>query len=148
MAVAAGLDCLAAKDRKSVDGVFFASTTMPFADRLNAGIISAALNVPESGVMCADFGSCLKAGTTAALAAVRSVKSGDLDNVLGAAADQRQAKMGTLAERFIGDGAAALLFGREDVLAEFTGSYSMSCDFIDHYRGSGHEFDYLWRSAG
>ncbi len=82
MAVAAGLDCLAAKDRKSVDGVFFASTTMPFADRLNAGIISAALNVPESGVMCADFGSCLKAGTTAALAAVRAGKTGaELDQV-------------------------------------------------------------------
>lgn len=58
MAVAATCDCMAAKDRKSLDGVLFASTTMPFADRFNAGIIAAALNAPEGGVMNADFASC------------------------------------------------------------------------------------------
>jgi len=34
MAVAAAYDCMAGKDRKKLDGVYFASTTMPFADRL------------------------------------------------------------------------------------------------------------------
>ncbi|NLW68985.1 MAG: short-chain dehydrogenase, partial [Bacteriovoracaceae bacterium] len=54
MAVAAAYDCMAGKDRKALDGVFFASTTMPFADRLNAGIVAAALNAPEEGIANAD----------------------------------------------------------------------------------------------
>jgi len=40
-------DCLPAadplKDRSNIDALYFASTTMPFADRQNAGIVSAAL---------------------------------------------------------------------------------------------------------
>jgi uncharacterized OB-fold protein len=47
-------------------------------------------------------------------------------------------------EMFYGDGAAALLFGNKNVLAEFKGSHSVSCDFVDHYKGYGKEFDYGW----
>ncbi len=144
MAVAAASDCMAGQDRKSLDGVLFASTTMPFADRLNAGIIAAALNAPEEGAMNADFGSCLKAGTTAAVSALQAVESGQKNNVLVAASDLRKSKMATLAEMFTGDGAAAVLFGRDNVIAEFKGSYSTSYDFIDHYKGSGKDYDYLW----
>ncbi len=97
MAVAAACDCMAAKDRKSLGGVFFASTTMPFADRLNAGIIAAALNAPEGGVTNADFGSCLKSGTTAAISALEAVESGQRNNVLVAASDLRKSKMATMA---------------------------------------------------
>lgn len=144
MAVAAACDCMAAKDRKSLGGVFFASTTMPFADRLNAGIIAAALNAPEGGVTNADFGSCLKSGTTAAISALEAVESGQRNNVLVAASDLRKSKMATMAEMFTGDGAAAVLFGRDNVIAEFKGSYSTSYDFIDHYKGFGKDYDYLW----
>ncbi len=37
-----------------------------------------------------------------------------------------------------------MLFGRDNVIAEFKGSYSMSYDFIDHYKGFGKDYDYLW----
>src|SRR5208337_582486 len=50
MAVAAAYDCMAGKDRKKLDGIYLASTTLPFADRLNAGIVAAALNAQENGV--------------------------------------------------------------------------------------------------
>jgi uncharacterized OB-fold protein len=45
---------------------------------------------------------------------------------------------------WFGDGAASLLVGADDVVAEFKGSYSVSRDFVDHYRGSDHRFDYTW----
>ena len=37
-----------------------------------------------------------------------------------------------------------MLLGKENVIAEFLGSYSTSVDFIDHYRGQGAGFDYNW----
>jgi 3-hydroxy-3-methylglutaryl CoA synthase len=144
MAVAASYDCMAGKDRKSLDGVYLASTTLPFADRMNAGIIATALNAPEGGAANADFSACLRAGTTASIAAIEAIKAGGKKNVLVVAADQRRAKMATLQEMFYGDGAAALLFGKDNVIAEFKGSYSLSCDFVDHYKGYGKEFDYGW----
>jgi len=144
MAVAAAYDCMAFKDRKKVDGVYLASTTLPFADRLNAGIVAAALNFREEGLGAADFSACMKAGTTASIAAVEAVKSGGKNSVLVVASDQRRTKMATMFEMFYGDGAAALLFGTEDVIAEFKGAHSISCDFVDHYKGSGKEFDYGW----
>ena len=36
MAVAAGIDALKGVDRSTIDGVYFASTTMPYKERLNA----------------------------------------------------------------------------------------------------------------
>ena len=44
----------------------------------------------------------------------------------------------------LGDGAAALLVGHDDVIAEFEGSHSVSHDFVDHYRGAERRFDYTW----
>ncbi len=144
MAVAAARDCMNGRDRNTLDGISLASTTLPFADRLNAGIVAAALNMREEGVSNADFTSCIKAGTTAAIAALESIESGRRNNILVVASDQRRTKMATMLEMFFGDGAAALLFGRDNVIAEFMGSYSLNCDFIDHYKGAGREFDYGW----
>jgi len=45
MAVDAGRDCLAACGDIDVHSISFASTTLPFADRLNAGIIKEAMNL-------------------------------------------------------------------------------------------------------
>jgi len=144
MAVAAGYDCMAGKDRKSIGGIYLASTTLPFSDRLNAGIVATALNVREEDAMHADFSACTKAGTSAAIAAIEMVRSGRNSDILVVASDQRRTKMATMFEMFYGDGAAAIRIGREGVIAEFRGSYSISCDFIDHYKGYGKEFDYGW----
>jgi len=54
MAVEAARDALGpGDDRGYVDAVYFASSTAPFADRLNAGIVSAALAL-ESSAASAD----------------------------------------------------------------------------------------------
>ena len=45
MAVEAARDCLIGQDRDTVKAVSFASTTLPFLDRLNAGIVAEALSL-------------------------------------------------------------------------------------------------------
>ncbi|MBF0224151.1 MAG: SDR family NAD(P)-dependent oxidoreductase [Desulfobacterales bacterium] len=143
MAVAAGQDCIIGQDKAKIEALYMASTTMPFADRQNAGIVSTALNLKET-ILTSDFTASQKAGTTALLTALEVAKGGDRNNILVVAADKRETKAAYFYEMWFGDGAAALTVGSEDVIAEFKGSYSVSCDFVDHYRGSLNKFDYMW----
>lgn len=43
-----------------------------------------------------------------------------------------------------GDGAAALLLGADDVLAEFIGAEQFAADFLDHFRGRDAAFGFDW----
>src|SRR6056297_627794 len=143
MAVTASKECLTQYKKEQVDGLMLASTTFPFADRQNAGILSTALNL-RADIMTADFTSSQKAGTNALLAAIESVKSGERGSVMVSATDKRETKPAYFHEMWFGDGAVAFLVGNKDVIAEFKGSYSVSYDFIDHYRGALKRYDYNW----
>ena len=143
MAVSAARDCLVGIDKARVEAVYLASTTLPFADRLNAGIVATALNLPDE-LLAADFTSTQKAATTALITALEVAGGAAARTVLVVASDQREARAGSAYEMLLGDGAAALLVGDENVIAEFEGSYSVSHDFVDHYRGAGRRFDYTW----
>ena len=143
MAVAAGIDALKGVDLSTIEGVYFASTTMPYTERLNAGIITTALNVNDQ-VRAADFGGGLKAGTTALLSALESVKTRWVNNIVVTSADCRLGKAATTQEMVFGDAAAAFLVGNEDVIAEFKGSYSVTYDFADHMRAYSAEHDRQW----
>jgi hydroxymethylglutaryl-CoA synthase len=143
MAVAAGRDALQGMDPSTVGGVYFASTTMPYKERLNSGIITAALGTHDN-VRAADFTGGLKAGTTALLSALEAVQAGSLNNVVVCASECRLAKPAAPQELIFGDAAAALMVGNRDVIAEYKGSCSITCDFVDHYRGSYAKFDRQW----
>ncbi len=143
MAVAASRDCLKGMDKTDIKGLFLASTTLPFADRQNAGIVSTALNL-KNDIVTSDFTSSQKAGTNALLAALESVKGGDRNKILVTAADKRETKPAYFYEMWFGDGAASVMIGDTDVIAEYKGSYSVSYDFVDHYRGAFKKYDYTW----
>jgi 3-hydroxy-3-methylglutaryl CoA synthase/NAD(P)-dependent dehydrogenase (short-subunit alcohol dehydrogenase family) len=143
MAVAAARDCIKGKDKSKLDGLYMASTTMPFADRQNSGIIATALNLRED-IISSDFTSSQKAGSTAIISALESVKSKEKNNILVTASDKRETKGAWFYEMWFGDGAASVMLGDEDVIAEYKGSYSLSYDFAGHYRGSDNKFDYVW----
>ncbi len=133
MAVNAGMDCLQGMDRSKIDGIFMATATGPFEERQNAGIISTALDLkPESRT--ADFTASVKSGTTALLSACDAAKAGSAKGILVCASDCRLGPAGSYQEEMYGDGAAALLIGKNNVIAELVGSYSISYDFIDHWR--------------
>ena len=143
MAVAASRDCLKGVNKNTVDALYLASTTLPFADRSNAGIVQGALNLKDD-LQSQDFTSSLRSGTTALITALSAVQSGDRKQVLVTASDKRETKSAYFYEMWFGDGAASLLVGDREVIAEFKGSYSVSLDFIDHYRGTQNKFDYMW----
>jgi len=143
MAVAASRDCLKGLDKTQVDAVYLASTTLPFSDRSNAGIVQGALNLKDD-LQSQDFTSSLRSGTSALISALSAVKAGDKQQVLVTASDKRETKAAYFYEMWFGDGAASILVGDSNVIAEFKGSYSVSADFIDHFRGSANRFDYMW----
>jgi 3-hydroxy-3-methylglutaryl CoA synthase/NAD(P)-dependent dehydrogenase (short-subunit alcohol dehydrogenase family)/putative sterol carrier protein len=143
MAVEASRDCLRGRDKSNLDAFYLASTTLPFADRQNAGIVSAALNLKDD-MLTADHTASQKAATTALITALESIQSGQRHNIMVAASDSRETKTAYFYEMWFGDGAAALTVGDEDVIAEFKGSYSLSMDFVDHYRGADKKYDYVW----
>ena len=143
MAVEASRDCLKGMDKSRVDAHFLCSTTRPFADRSCAGMVKTALNLRDD-ILAEDFTSSLRCGTSALITALDSVKSGNRNHVMVTASDKREAKAAYFYEMWFGDGAASLLVGDENVVAEFLGSYSLSYDFVDHYRGVDKKFDYMW----
>lgn len=142
MAVEAARDCLANSDRSKLAAVHLASTTMPFADRQNSGIVAAALALGEN-LATMDVTSSQRAGTTGLLAAL-SLAASASGEILFVASDSRSTRAGAVQELQYGDGAAALTLGTEKVIAKFLGSHTVSVDFVDHYRASDREFDYGW----
>ncbi len=140
MAVEAARDCLLGCDPKTVRTLYFASTTHPFRDRQNAGVISTAL-MSEQGLVASDVGGSLKAGTSALIAGLHAAASGPC---LVLAADKRLTKVAAASELQYGDGAAALLLGTERVIAKLVATRSVSLDFVDHFRGNESDFDYGW----
>jgi 3-hydroxy-3-methylglutaryl CoA synthase len=143
MAVAAGRNALEGMDRSQVQGAFLASTTMPYQERLNAGIVSMALGLDEN-IRAADFSGALKAGTSALLSALEGVEARRLEKVVVTAGDCRLGKPASPQEMIFGDAAAAFVVGKEPVIAEFKGAFSLSYDFTDHYRGRGATYDRQW----
>ncbi len=116
MAVAAVLDCLRGVERDSVDGLFFASTTFPYNEKQAATTVAVAADLRRD-IMTADYANTLKAGTTALRSAADAVLAGTARRVMVAAADIRLGAPGSLLEQGLGDGAAAFLMGKDEVVA-------------------------------
>lgn len=138
MAVEAARDCL--EDDKDLDAVCFASTTAPFADRQNAGVVAGALDLGDS-LRTYDIGGSQRAGTTALL---NILLSGTDNNELLVVSENRKTKAGSPHEARFGDGAVALVVGKGKPIVELLGSATRSVDFVDHFRASDEKYDYYW----
>jgi 3-hydroxy-3-methylglutaryl CoA synthase len=133
MAVAAAIDCLGDIDRESIDGVLFASTTSPFKEKCMASTIAAVLDLRRD-VFTADFANSTRAGTSALKAALGMVKAGAAKKILVTAADCRLGAPKSPFERTFGDGAAALVVGKENLIAELEEEHSISDEIHDVWR--------------
>ena len=89
MAVEAVRDMRVADD---IDVLMMASTTAPFADRQNAGIIAEALNI-AGNLRTMDIGGSQRAGTSALMSGLDSAAAGN--TVVVAAAEQRKTRAGS-----------------------------------------------------
>ncbi len=137
LAVEAARNCLAGSAAVPAQ-IQLASTTLPFADRSNSGIVADAL-------LCDDFTTTedLSGSRRAATSAlVRLGLNPGPRATLLLAADCRDAKPGSVQEMNYGHGAAALLLGEGQVIATIAGAASLHDDFVDQYRAADSTYDY------
>jgi hydroxymethylglutaryl-CoA synthase len=133
MGVEAGIDCIKGFDRNTIDCLYFASTTAPYREKRSASIIASALDLHRE-VQTADFANSLSAGANALKAALDAVNSGTARNALVIASDTRIPPPNSSFEPMFADGAAALLIGKDNIIASFEGQYSISSDFLDIWK--------------
>jgi hydroxymethylglutaryl-CoA synthase len=142
MAVAASRDALRGRDRAAIGAVHLASTTAPYADRLNAGVVAGALGLDEQAPAL-DLGGSLRAGTSALLAGFDAAAARNSE-ILCVAADRRQTAPGSTQELTYGHAAAAVVVAPGPGLARLAGRASLTVDFVGHFRAAGRPFDYQW----
>ena len=143
MAVAAAVDCLDGMDRQSVDGLFFASTTSPYKEKLAAATVATATDLRRD-IITADFGNSLRAGTIAIRSACDSIKAGRAKRILVVAADCRLGTPGSVWEQNCSDGAAALLIGDSEIAAIFEADCSIYNEMLDVWRAEDDAFIRSW----
>lgn len=123
-----------------IERLMLASTTLPFADRSNAGVVAEALagSSEDSGNLATtDLTGSQRASTSALLQALTGQ-----ENCLVLSADQRQTKPASMQELLYGHGAAAVEVAEDNLLAKYLGGVSLNSDLVDHYRASDADFDY------
>lgn len=142
MAVEAARDATSPAGRSEIGAIFLASTSLPFLDRQNSGIVAEALQLDDA-LRTMDVTGSGRAATTGLLSAIDAVKVGG-GSALVIASEHRRARVGSPLEMLYGDAAAALVVSDSDGVARFVGAHSLARDFVDHFRMDGYEFDYSW----
>lgn len=120
------VEAASALARGDVCALWWASSTPPYLDKTNAAAVHAALRLP-SRVPAADLVGTARstfAGIRAAISSGGAV----------VAADVRIGKPGSLDEKSGGDGAAAVLFGEGEAIAEVLGVESETLELLDRWR--------------
>jgi 3-hydroxy-3-methylglutaryl CoA synthase/uncharacterized OB-fold protein len=141
MAVEAARAIAQGRRDASIGTFTLASTTFPWAERLNAGIAAAAIGL-EASARVRDVTSSARAalGELAAALAAPAVAGAHLV----VAAERRVARPASAQELVSGDGAAAALVGTGTPIATLVAARSTHADLVDHFREAGHPHDYAW----
>ena len=143
MAMESAIDCLTGTDPKTIDGLFFATTTATYKERLCASILATALDMRRD-IRTMDITDTLRAGTSAVATATDTVKAGSAKSILVVSGEHRMAAPAGDFEMALGDGAAALLIGDDKVIATIEGSYHISDEFSGIWRSDQDEFIRAW----
>lgn len=139
LAVEAARDALANRPRNSIASLTLASTTLPFADLQNAGIVAGALGLSPT-LRTLDVGHSQRAATSALIAALQQGGS----PALLITSDRPRGKPASAQEIAFGAGAAAFTLGSDAVLATLLAASSRTAPFVDHFRAEGARYDYWW----
>ncbi len=142
MAVAAALNAVAGAEPKKNRGVYFASTTAPYKEKMSATEVAAALDL-DASVRTADFANSLRAGSTALFAAMDASEL-DGSEIVVTASDCRLGAADGSMETNLGDAAAAFVVGSEDLLAKIDARVSISRDAPDQWRAADDVFVRNW----
>ncbi len=129
---------------KEIEAVYVGSESHPYAVKPTGTIVAEVIGAtPE--VHCADFEFACKAGTEAMHVCYGLVKSGDIKYGLAIGADTSQGAPGDALEYSASAGAAAFIFGKENIIAEVEATYSFMTDTPDFWR---REYQHYPRHGG
>lgn len=140
MAVEASREAIAGD--ASVDSLIFSTLSPPYAEKLNAATICAALDLPGS-VRSIDVGASSRMGLGALLLGADIAANGE--RVLVCSGDVTVGAPSGIRESSGGDGAAAFLLGSDDEsIARIIGRASATTELIDTYRTPEDRFPSQW----
>ena len=145
MAVEASRNCIKGQQPDSIDGLYFATTSAPYIEKMNAALIATALDLNRE-INTIDLTNSLRAGTGALKAAFDAVGAGSMSNVLAAAADCRNGYPRSDEEQNFGDGAAAVMVSKDNVAASLEGTYAICNEMVDVWRNTEDTFVKTWES--
>lgn len=135
MAVEASKNALrrARIDPAEIGAVYVGSESHPYAVKPSGTVLAEALGATPV-VHTADLEFACKAGTEGMYIALSLVKAGEIKYGLAVGADTSQGAPGDALEYSAAAGAAAYLFGKENVVAEILETYSYTTDTPDFWR--------------
>ncbi|MEW6363608.1 MAG: hydroxymethylglutaryl-CoA synthase [Acidobacteriota bacterium] len=127
-----------------IGAVYVGSESHPYAVKPSGTVLAEAIGAtPE--VHTASFEFACKAGTEAMFVCIGLVESGRIKYGLAVGADTSQGAPGDALEYSTAAGAAAFIFGRDNVLAEINETYAFMTDTPDFWR---REYEHYPRHAG
>lgn len=131
-------------DPREIGAVYVGSESHPYAVKPSGTVLAEALGATPD-VHTADFEFACKAGTEGMFVALSLVEAGAVKYGLGVGADTSQGAPGDALEYSAAAGAAAFLFGREDIVADVQATYSYTTDTPDFWR---REYQYYPQHGG
>jgi len=120
------------------ESLWFSTASPAYLDKNNASTLHAALRL-DSDIAAFDFGGALRSGVGALRAAL-----GGNGTTLVVTADQRDGLPTGADEAQGGDGAAAVVVGDDNVIAEYLGGASATEEFIERWRSPGSQRSRVW----
>jgi 3-hydroxy-3-methylglutaryl CoA synthase/uncharacterized OB-fold protein len=140
MAVEAARDAVRAS--REIETLLFATTSAPYAEKLNAATIAAALDLPRS-VRALELASSTRMGLGALIAGADAAAGGG--RALVVAADVVIGAPGGARESGGGDGACAFVTGPDsEAIARFIGRASATTEILDVWRLPSDPFAKQW----
>jgi 3-hydroxy-3-methylglutaryl CoA synthase len=140
MAVEAARD--AVRGAPAIDSVLFATTSPPYAEKLNAATVQAALDLPET-VSSVELGGSSRMGLAALLLGADLATAGR--SCLVCASDVVVGAPGGARESQGGDAAAAFVLGSDrDAIARVLGHASTTMEILDVWRLPEERFAKQW----
>jgi len=131
-------------DPGAIGAIYVGSESHPYAVKPSGTVVAEALGAtPE--IHCADLEFACKAGSEGMFVALSLVQAGQMPYALAIGADTSQGAPGDALEYSASAGAAAFIFGRENILAVCETTYAYMTDTPDFWR---REYQFYPRHAG
>ena len=124
---------------EKIGAIYVGSESHPYVVKSTSAIVGEAIEATPV-MTAADLEFACKAGTAGFQAIMGMIESGMIEFGLGIGADTAQGRPGDELEYTASAGAAAYIFGKENILAEIEGTCSFTTDTPDFWRREGEQF--------